>query len=986
MKKTFTTNLFKVSIVAAILIVANSSFATIITVTNTSNDTIPGSLRQAAIAANSGDTIRFSPSLLTVNGDTITLSTEIDFGAKGIVIKGLYTATDTLFISGGGTSRIFSFEGAGKIVLDSVLLINGNGAGILYNGNGGAVITVNCSDTLHINNSIISRNTASLGGGVYSYSSTSPSLVVINNSTISENEASFDGGGVYAYVYSTISTSSVTVTNSTISWNKASSDGGGVFSYVTSSTSSTSSVAVTNSTISWNTASKGGGVYSRSSTSSSSNASISSSSITATNSTILGNKGTSSGGGLYSYSYSSLISPVSEPLSSVAVINSTISENEAPSGGGVYSASYISSVAVTNSTISGNKASSGPGGGVFSYSDFSSLSSVTVGSSIIDSSSIYNIAPITITSQGYNVFTDNPSGTIGTDQINKLPSEIKLASLGFYGGTTQTMPPLTGSIAIDMGEPTDLSNAQNTSIIGRRDAGAAEFYCPHTTATFSVIVSECNGYTLPSGDSTYTAIGTYTVNDTINNAAGCDSIMIIAITIKALDQSVTATNATLCASNTGTTITTSTNSGVNYYLRNDANNDTIVGPIAGTDSTLSFSTGNLSASTTYNVFGTTTVTDSSTVGALEFSVDADKKKVNLGTDLWTDNFVGKTQLTVEAWIKRSGNSTTQNIISNYQTGGNFQFLLRLDNTDKLIFYLNSAILVTSTTTIPSNTWTHIAATYDGANLKLYIDGNLDGTSASYTDTLLASTDTMMIAGGNAGNEYYEGSVADVRFWTIAKTQAEISAGLSSILNGNEANLVAYYNLTNVAGDSIVNAVNANANAYTGTLINTPLQVTGPKLKDTIVCEQQLSQTATVTVLEVIMTTIDTTLNFGESITFDGNSENTDGTYTATFKTADNCDSTVTLNLSVLPNGIHSSLAYELSVYPNPTEGDLTLTFENHQELLTVQLFSIEGQLISTKTVQNAKRVELFIDQPAGIYFLNVTDQNDNKAVLKIIKK
>ncbi len=51
--------------------------------------------------------------------------------------------------------------------------------------------------------------------------------------------------------------------------------------------------------------------------------------------------------------------------------------------------------------------------------------------------------------------------------------------------------------------------------------------CPATTSSFNM--STCSSYTVPSGDETYTNSGVYT--DTIPNAAGCDSIININLTI-----------------------------------------------------------------------------------------------------------------------------------------------------------------------------------------------------------------------------------------------------------------------------------------------------------------------------------------------------------------------------------------------------------------------------------------------------------------------
>lgn len=73
-----------------------------------------------------------------------------------------------------------------------------------------------------------------------------------------------------------------------------------------------------------------------------------------------------------------------------------------------------------------------------------------------------------------------------------------------------------------------------------------------------------------------------------------------------VDQTVTIADANLCMTNSGTTVTLGgSESGINYYLRDDANDAVIDGPVVGTGTTITFNTGVVSSSTTYNVFGQT---------------------------------------------------------------------------------------------------------------------------------------------------------------------------------------------------------------------------------------------------------------------------------------------------------------------------------------------------------------------------------------------
>src|SRR5690606_18317579 len=129
-----------------------------------------------------------------------------------------------------------------------------------------------------------------------------------------------------------------------------------------------------------------------------------------------------------------------------------------------------------------------------------------------------------------------------------------------------------------------------------------------------------------------------------------------------------------------------------------------------------------------------------------------------GTALWADNFAGQSQLTVEAWIKRSTTGSFQTIAGNYQS--TYPMLLRLDN-GKLSLYLNSGPFATSTNTIPVGKWTHVAGTYDGTNMKVYIDGVLEGSN-TLSAALISATDEIKIGGGLTNNsEYFSGSIADV---------------------------------------------------------------------------------------------------------------------------------------------------------------------------------------------------------------------------------
>lgn len=100
---------------------------------------------------------------------------------------------------------------------------------------------------------------------------------------------------------------------------------------------------------------------------------------------------------------------------------------------------------------------------------------------------------------------------------------------------------------------------------------------------------------------TPTQTQTYTVVATGSN--GCETMEQETVTVVELnDEAVSATASEVCPSESTTIVVANSQSGVNYSLRDDANNSVVDGPTAGNGGTLSFSTGSVLSATTYNVY------------------------------------------------------------------------------------------------------------------------------------------------------------------------------------------------------------------------------------------------------------------------------------------------------------------------------------------------------------------------------------------------
>jgi hypothetical protein len=216
-----------------------------------------------------------------------------------------------------------------------------------------------------------------------------------------------DGGGIY-------SLGTLTIDHSTIRGNAAG-IGGGVFN-------DAGTVTINDSTVSGNVAKNVGAIENRRGT------------VTINNSTISRNSATAVFGG------------IANQQGTMTMNNSTItgnSRNAVLNGG---------TMTINNSTLSGNSAEHGVGGNLVAAGE-TILQNTLIANSQSDGNCYGNI-----TSNGYNLSSDNTCNFNGTGDLNN--TDPKLGQLGNYGGPTQTIPLLSGSPAIDSGNPGGCTDGQ----------------------------------------------------------------------------------------------------------------------------------------------------------------------------------------------------------------------------------------------------------------------------------------------------------------------------------------------------------------------------------------------------------------------------------------------------------------------------------------------------------------------------------------------
>jgi chitodextrinase len=84
--------------------------------------------------------------------------------------------------------------------------------------------------------------------------------------------------------------------------------------------------------------------------------------------------------------------------------------------------------------------------------------------------------------------------------------------------------------------------------------------------------------------------------------------------------------------------------------------------------------------------------------------------------------------------------------------------------------------------LPLGVWTHLALTYDGAMLRLYV-GATQVASQPQTGTLDTSTHPLQIGGDSLFNQFFRGTIDEVRVYNVALTQAQIQADMNTSVGG-----------------------------------------------------------------------------------------------------------------------------------------------------------------------------------------------------------
>jgi len=366
-----------------------------------------------------------------------------------------------------------------------------------------------------------------------------------------------------------------------------------------------------------------------------------------------------------------------------------------------------------------------------------------------------------------------------------------------------------------------------------------------------------------------------------------------------------------------------------------------------------------------------------------------------------------TAITLEAWVYATKSTGIQNVISKSNNVANTGYIFpRTDDgwaNAVLYLFIGGGWRNVSAAYPSMNAWHHLAATYDGATMKLYIDGILKNSVAQ---TGLIATNTNALALGTQpgfSTEYFGGYADEIRVWNVARTQTQLQAGMNAELDPTlQTGLVSYYTfnqgiasganagLTTVADQKSNNNGTLANFLYSGATSNFIIQNTSLSVlpvswlnfagnKNGAAVDLDWSTASEQNSFSFIVQRSANSVSWTDigSVAAAGQSINTQQ-----YKFTDNAplaginyyrieekDIDGKAVFSKIINVNYSAEQTRLSVYPNPVVGgtaNLQLTKPS-----TVLLYNSEGRIIASKQLPAGKQTFNMAGLAKGVYYFKV---------------
>ena len=150
-----------------------------------------------------------------------------------------------------------------------------------------------------------------------------------------------------------------------------------------------------------------------------------------------------------------------------------------------------------------------------------------------------------------------------------------------------------------------------------------------------------------------------------------------------------------------------------------------------------------------------------------------------------------TGMTLEAWVRPAALGTVWRTAVIKEQPGQLAYALYAgtDNASRPSghVFVNGDRALLGPSALPLNTWSHLAATWDGLLLRMYVNG-AQVSSSALTGTATTSSSPLRIGGNAVWPEWFNGVIDEVRVYNRALSAAEIAGDRDRAVGGASATI------------------------------------------------------------------------------------------------------------------------------------------------------------------------------------------------------
>jgi hypothetical protein len=161
--------------------------------------------------------------------------------------------------------------------------------------------------------------------------------------------------------------------------------------------------------------------------------------------------------------------------------------------------------------------------------------------------------------------------------------------------------------------------------------------------------------------------------------------------------------------------------------------------------------------------------------------------------------------TIEAWVMpnwTAGSMSYNPAVLALRNGSPSDYSIHIRNgLNAIDLYTSPSGVVSWSYTMTKGTWYHLAFVYSSGTVTCYVNGTSLGSVSASLGTVSNYPLTIgATANGSGGyNEYFLGSMDEIRIWNTALSSTTINANKFKTVPANSSNLVAYYRFDEASG-------------------------------------------------------------------------------------------------------------------------------------------------------------------------------------------